>query len=59
MTDMREIYLIHFLDPKFGPNISRNWQKSRKNLVHPKFDEAERKEVQKRVSKKCARAFFH
>ena len=52
MTDVREIYLTPFLDMKIGLNTSRNWPKSRKNLVDPKFDEAEQKGTKKRVSKK-------
>ena len=64
MTDVREIYLTPFLDMKIGLNTSRNWLKSRKNRVDPKFDEAERKGIKKGVSKKmrarqkCARAPF-
>ena len=52
MTDVREIYLTPFLDIKIGLNTSRNWPKSRKNPVDPKFDEAERKGIKKGVSKK-------
>ena len=52
MTDMREIYLTPFLDMKIGLNTTRNWPKSRKTLVDPKFDEAKRKGIKKGVSKK-------
>ena len=59
MTDMREIYLTPFSGIKIGLNTSRNWPKSRKTLVDPKFDEAERKGIKKGVSKKMrARAPF-
>ena len=56
---MREIYLTPFLGMKIGLNTSRNWPKSRKNMVDPKFDEAERKGIKNGVSKKMrARAHF-
>ena len=59
MTDVREIYLTPFLDVKIGLNTSRNWPKSRKNLVDPKFDEAERKGIKKGLKKNArARAPF-
>ena len=52
MTCMREIYLTLFLGMNIGLNTSRNWPKLRKNVVDPKFDEAERKGIKKGVSKK-------
>ena len=55
---MRETYLTPFLGMKIGLNNSRKWPKSGKNLVDPKFDEAERKVIKKGVLKNARASFL-